>query len=52
MQEPVGEPERKRGWRAFGHRAAAWLIFLPVLIGLLLLIYLFISSGAKLLEAS
>ena len=41
-----------RGWRALGRKAGVWLIFLPVLIGLLLLIYLFISAGAGMLEAS
>ncbi|HUT50748.1 MAG TPA: hypothetical protein VM325_15525 [Alphaproteobacteria bacterium] len=48
----MDEPNKTRGWRALGRRAAVWLIFLPVLMGLLLLIYLFISSGAMLLEAS
>jgi len=52
MSEPNNGPESKRGGRAFGRRAAVWLIFLPVLIGLLLLVYLFVSSGAMLFKAS
>jgi len=33
-------------------RVGVWLIFLPVLLGLLLLVYLFVSAGAALLERS
>ena len=46
------EPKKTQGWSAIGRRAAVWLIFLPVLIALVLLIYLFVSSGAMLFEAS
>jgi len=46
------EPERPRGLRRLGRRAGAWLLFLPVLIAVLLLLYLFISAGATLLDAS
>ena len=49
------EPERPRGlrgMRGLGRRAGAWLLFLPVLIAVLLLLYLFISAGATLLEGS
>jgi hypothetical protein len=46
------EPEPPRGWRALGRKAGILLVVLPLLIGLLLLIYLFISAGAVMLEAS
>jgi hypothetical protein len=46
------EPKTPRGWRALGRRAGVLLVVLPLLIGLLLLIYLFISAGATMLEAS
>jgi len=46
------KPKRPRGLRGLGRRAGAWLLFLPVLIAVLLLLYLFISAGATLLEAS
>ena len=46
------KPDPPRGWRALGRKAGILLVVLPVLIALLLLVYLFISAGATMLEAS
>jgi hypothetical protein len=46
------KPDPRRGLRALGRKAGILLVVLPVLIALLLLIYLFISAGATMLDAS
>jgi hypothetical protein len=46
------EPDPPRSWRALGRKAGILLVVVPVLIALLLLVYLFISAGATMLEAS
>jgi hypothetical protein len=46
------EPDPPRGWRALGRKAGILLVVVPVLIALILLVYLFISAGATMLEAS
>lgn len=45
-------PDPPRGLRALGRKAGILLVVVPVLIALLLLIYLFVSAGATMLDAS
>jgi len=45
-------PDPPRGWRSLGRKAGILLVVVPVVIALLLLVYLFISAGATMLDAS
>ena len=45
-------PDPPSGWRTLGRRVGVLPVVLPVLIALLLLIYLFVSAGATMLDAS